>query len=115
AGSSPNAVIRNAAGTLIYLAMGGNDLIQELHVNIGSRPNTITPSRTFKTHRRPFAMALDEKNNRLFVADWGSDVVEQIDLRAGATVAQGDPGFAQPPYPANNIERGELFSYNADW
>jgi hypothetical protein len=114
-GSLPTAVARNAAGTKIFLAMGGNDLIQELNVNLANRPNAVTASRTFKTQRRPFAITLDEANNRLFSADWGSDVIEVIDLGAGQSVAQADPGFASPQYPATSIERGELFFYNADW
>jgi cytochrome c peroxidase len=99
----------------MYMAMGGNDLIQEVNVNLAVRPNTVTPSRTFKTQRRPFAITLDEPNHRLFVADWGSDIIEMIDLNSGQSVAQADPGFAQPTYPATNIERGELFFINADW
>jgi cytochrome c peroxidase len=59
--------------------------------------------------------SLDEANNRMFVADWGSDVIEQIDLGSGRSVAQADPGFASPQYPATTIEKGELFFYNADW
>ena len=114
-GALPTAIARNAAGTLIYLSHSGSDVIQELTVNIGVRPNTVTSSRTFTTQHRPFAITLDEPNNRLFVADWGSEVIEQIDLRSGRSVASGDTGFASPTYPATNIERGELNFYEANW
>jgi cytochrome c551/c552/6-phosphogluconolactonase (cycloisomerase 2 family) len=115
AGAEPTAIARNAAGTIIFMAMSGSQMVQELHVNSASRPNTVTPSRTFKTKHRPFAITLDEPNQRLFVADWGSDVIEQIDLRSGRVVAEADPGFASPPYPATSVERGELFFYDARW
>src|SRR6202012_2739717 len=91
-GSEGVAIARNAAGTLVWMADSGWDVIEELAVNVGSRPNTITSTgRTFKTQHRPFAITVDEANNRLFVADWGSELVEQIDLGSGHSGAQADP------------------------
>ncbi len=116
AGAEPVAIARNAAGTLIWLADSGSDLIEELAVNVANQPDAITSTgRTFQTQHRPFAITLDEPNNRLFVADWGSEVVEEIDLGSGQSVAQADTGYAQPAYPATKVESGELNFYNAAW
>ena len=110
------AIARNAAGTLIWMADGSSDVVEELAVNVGNRPNTLTSTgRTFRTQHRPFAITVDEANNRLFVADWGSETVEQIDLGSGKSVAQADTGYAQPQYPATNVESGEFNFYNAAW
>ena len=109
-------IARNSAGTIVWMADSSSDVIEELAVNIGVSPNAITSTgRTFKTQHRPFAIAVDEPNNRLFVADWGSETVEQISLASGRSVAQADTGFAQPPYPATNAESGEFNFYNAAW
>jgi cytochrome c peroxidase len=116
AGAEPVAIARNAAGTLIWLADSGSDVIEELAVNVGAVPNAVTSTgRTFATQHRPFAITVDEPNNRLFVADWGSETVEQIDLGSGKSVAQADTGYAQPSYPATNVESGEFNFYNAAW
>jgi cytochrome c peroxidase len=115
-GALPTAVVRNGAGTLLYVAHQGSDKIQELAVNAAQRPNAVTATgRNFTTQHRPFALTLDEKNNHLFVADAGSDIVEMIDLAQGKTIATADPGFAQPTYPATPIEQGEFFFVNANW
>jgi cytochrome c peroxidase len=116
AGAGQVAIARNAAGTLIWLADGSSDIIEELAVNVANAPNAATSTgRSFKTQHRPFAITVDEKNNRLFVADWGSETVEQIDLGSGRSVAQADTGYAQPLYPATNEENGEFNFYSAAW
>jgi cytochrome c peroxidase len=115
-GAGGVAIARNAAGTLVWMADSGSDLVEELAVDIGVAPFAVrSTGRTFKTQHRPFAIAVDEPNNRLFVADWGSETVEQIDLASGKSVAQADTGYAQPPYPATKVETGEFFFYNTAW
>jgi len=115
AGSIPTTIARNNAGTLIYLAEGGSDTVQELTVNVGASPFTVTKSRSFKTGIRPFGLALDEVNNRLYVGNWGGETLEAFDLRSGNKLSTVDLGYAQPAYPATNIERGELFFYHTNF
>jgi YVTN family beta-propeller protein len=116
-GALATAVVRSSDGSKIFLAHGGSDVVQELVVNTAARPFTVTEQQglTFKTAHRPYALTLNEQANQLYVADWGSDVVEVIDLAAGKSIAQVDLGYAQPAYPATNVESGELFFYNAAW
>jgi cytochrome c peroxidase len=118
-GTEGVAIARNAAGTLVWMADSGSDVIEELAVNVANAPNAITSTgRTFKTQHRPFAISVDESlgsQGTLFVADWGSEIVEQIDLASGSSVAQADTGYASPTYPATKVESGELFFYNAAW
>ncbi|HEY2511531.1 MAG TPA: beta-propeller fold lactonase family protein [Polyangiaceae bacterium] len=115
-GAGPIAVARNAAGTLLWMADNSSDQVEEFAVNVGNSPNALTSTgRVFSTQHRPFAITADEKNNRLFVADWGSETVEIIDLNSGRSVAQADTGYAQPTYPATNVENGEFNFYSAKW
>lgn len=118
-GTEGVAIARNAAGTLVWMADSGSDVIEELAVNGGNAPNALTSTgRTFKTQHRPFAITVDEtigSQGSLFVADWGSELVEQIDIASGQSIAQADTGYASPAYPATNIESGEFFFYNAAW
>lgn len=114
-GAVPTTIVRNAAGTQIFVAEGGSDMVQQLNVNTGARPFTVTKGRVFQTGRRPFGIALNEKANQLLVADWGGERLEIFDLTSGSRIANIDLGYAQPEYPATNVERGELFYYNAKW
>jgi len=114
-GAVPTSIVRNAAGTRVFVALGGSDVVQELSVNTSVRPFSVTNVRTFHTSLRPFGLALDEQNNLLYVADWGGEVLEAFDLGGGQRVLNLDLGYAQPTYPATNIERGEYFFYNASW
>jgi DNA-binding beta-propeller fold protein YncE len=115
-GALPTTIVRNAAGTKIWLANGGSDQIQELNVNTGTRPFTVTKSRVIATQHRPFGLAVNEKKNQLYVANWGQETLQVFDLATGNQVGQPlDLGYAQPAYPATNIERGEFFFYNAAW
>jgi cytochrome c peroxidase len=93
----------------------GSDLVQELAVESANRPFTVRALRSFSTRERPFGLALDEAEGRLYVASWGGEVLETFDLGSGRRLAQIDLGYAQPRYPATDIERGELFYYNASW
>lgn len=122
AGAIPTAVARNVAGTLIWLADSGSDIVEELAVNVGATPAAVTSTgRTFKTQHRPFALTFVPNigsQGSLFVADAGSELVEVIDVASGKTVTTADTGFANlqaAPYPASNVERGEFFFVNAAW
>src|SRR5262249_42661425 len=94
-------------------------VIEELAVNVANAPNAITSTgRTFKTQHRPFAIAVDESlgsKGSLFVADWGSELVEQIDLASGTSVARADTGYASPTYPVRHVEKGKLYFKTAAW
>jgi cytochrome c peroxidase len=114
-GAIPTTIVRNTAGTQIFVAMGGSDMVQQFNVNTGARPFTVTKGAIFKTQRRPFGLALDEKNQQLLVSDWGSERLEVFSLANQQQVAAIDLGYAQPEYPATNIEKGELFFLNASW
>ncbi|MGO9712076.1 MAG: hypothetical protein ACLQBL_24655 [Polyangiaceae bacterium] len=118
-GSQGTAIARNTAGTTVWMADSGSDLIEELSVNIGVTPNAVTSTgRTFKTQHRPFAITFDPaigSQGTLFVADWGSELVEQVDIASGNSIAQADTGYASPTYPATNVESGEFNFYNAAW
>jgi mono/diheme cytochrome c family protein len=114
-GAIPEAIVRNAAGTQIFVTMGGSDIVQQFNVNTGARPFTVTKGTTIKTQHRPFGLALNEAKNQLYVTDWGSERLEIFDLTTGNQVQAIDLGYAQPEYPATNIEKGELFFYNAAW
>jgi cytochrome c peroxidase len=122
AGALATAVARNAAGTVIWLADSGSDIIEELAVNVAAAPAAVTSTgRTFKTQHRPFALTFVPNlgtQGTLFVADAGSELVEQIDVASGTTVATADTGFADigaATYPASNVEVGEFNFYSAAW
>lgn len=115
AGAVPTTIVRNAAGTSIFVAEGGSDMVQQLNVNTATRPFTVTKGTVFHTGRRPFGLALNEKTNQLYVTDWGGERLEIFDATTANRVAAIDLGYAQPEYPATNVERGELFYFNAAW
>lgn len=114
AGALPQAVVRNAAGTRVFVAMSGSDLVQELIVQSGAF-RLRDSGRRFRTGARPFALALDEERGELLVASWGGELLEVFSLDNGQRLRTIDLGYAQPSYPASNIERGEYLFYNADW
>ena len=122
AGSLATAVARNTAGTVIWLADSGSDLVEELAVNVASVPAAVTSTgRTFRTQHRPFAITFVSSlgsQGTLFVADAGSELVELIDVASGNTIATADTGFADigaATYPASNVEIGELDFYSTAW
>ena len=94
------------------MALGGSDRVQELALAGGALTAT---GRVFRTRERPFGLALDETAQQLYVADWGGEVLERFSLASGAAVDSVDLGYAQPRYPATNIETGEYYYYNANW
>jgi hypothetical protein len=112
-GALPEAIARNGSGSRIFLAMGGSDLVQELAVNDDG--SSVRPLRSFRTGHRPFALAVDDSAGALVVANWGSETLDIFDLGSGQRSASIDLGYAQPSYPATDVERGEFFYYNADW
>ena len=95
-GAVPTTIVRNAAGTQIFVAEGGSDMVQQLNVNTGARPFTVTKGRVFKTGRRPFGVALNEKANQLLVSCWGGERLQVFDLTSGNQTANIDLGYAQP-------------------
>ncbi len=116
AGALPQALLRNAAGDRLYLALGASDLVQELAVGPGEGGAfALSPGRSFATRERPFALALDEAQGQLYVASWGGEVLEVFSLASGARLAEVDLGYAEPRYPASAIERGERHFYDASW
>lgn len=118
AGALPQAVIRNTAGTRLYVALGGSDMVQEIEVIPGGqfRLRRIADA-IFETSARPFALSLDEVEGRLYVVTWGGEFLEIFDLTTRQLVDGGriDLGYATPAYPASLIEAGEYLFYNADW
>jgi YVTN family beta-propeller protein len=113
--SVPTAIVRNVAGTRIFVAGGGNDSVQALNVNSGVRPFTVTKAFSFKTNKRPAGLALNEQTNEIYVANWGGETLQIFDANNGTLKKSIDLGYAQPAYPATNIERGEYFFNNTEW
>lgn len=114
AGALPQAVVRNSAGTRVFVALSGSDLVQELVVQSGAFRLRDSGVR-FRTAARPFALALDEDRGELLVVSWGGELLEVFDVSDGRKLRTIDLGYAQPTYPASNIERGEFLFYNAEW
>jgi DNA-binding beta-propeller fold protein YncE len=115
AGALPQAIVRNAAGTRVFVAMAGTDEVQELVVRGGAFRLADAPAREMETAERPFALALNEPAGELYVAAWGGEVVDVFDIASGTRTARIDLGYASPDYPATNLERGEYFYYNTEW
>jgi DNA-binding beta-propeller fold protein YncE/cytochrome c peroxidase len=119
AGASPQAIARNKAGTRLFMPLGSSGIVQEFQVNLANRPFSVSPVNggIFQTDgKRPFAVSVDDVNNRLYVVNWGGETLEIFDLTSRQRVGQPiDLGYAQPEYPATNIERGEFFFYDASW
>jgi mono/diheme cytochrome c family protein len=113
-GALPQAIVRNAAGTRVFLALSGSDRVQEMTVQAGAF-RIAGGGRTFATGERPFALALDEARDELYVASWGGETLEVFDVGSGARLDTIDLGYASPGYPATNMERGEYLFYNAEW
>lgn len=114
AGALPQAMVRNQAGTRVYVALAGSDLIQEM--NVVSGQFRLQPTgMTFQTRARPVALALDEDEGRLLSVAWGGEVLETFDLGSGTRLDERNLGYAQPAYPATRVEAGESFFYTAKW
>ena len=113
-GALPVAAARNAAGTRLYLALSGSDRVQELEVSSGAFRISAS-GRSFATQERPFALAIDDAREELYVASWGGESLEIFDTDGGRRLATIDLGYAAPGYPATRMETGEYLFYNADW
>ncbi|HUQ03894.1 MAG TPA: cytochrome c peroxidase [Kofleriaceae bacterium] len=114
-GALPQAVVVNAARTRAYVAMSGSDSVQEFSVRAGALRLADGPTPLFRTAERPFALALDEAEGELLVANWGGETLEVFDTGNAQRLRRIDLGYATADYPATNIERGEFFFYNTAW
>ncbi|HEX2687032.1 MAG TPA: cytochrome c peroxidase, partial [Kofleriaceae bacterium] len=114
-GSLPQAVVVNAARTRAYLAMSGSDAVQALSITAGTFRVADAGAPLFHTAARPFALALDEPNRELLVADWGGEFLEVFDTDTATSKRRIDLGYATATYPATNLERGEYLFYNTGW
>jgi len=97
------------------VAGAGNDTVQALNVNSGVRPFTVTKAFSFKTQERPFGLALNEQTQEVYVANWGGETLQIFDANNGTLKKSIDLGYAQPKYPATNVEKGEYFFNNTTW
>jgi len=113
-GSMPQAVVLNAARTKAYVVMSGSDVVQKISVGAGAF-RLADGAQLFHTAKRPYAVAIDEANNELMVSNWGGETLQVFDLTTAALKSTTDLGYAQPAYPATNIEQGEFFYYSTSW
>jgi len=121
-GAEPVTFEKNEAGTLLFAAHAGSDIVQALAVNNGAnfRLTEIGGGNdTFEVDARPMAMLIDEDRNELTVVNWGGETLQTFDLDTQQQLQRIDLGFGnintQAEYPATNIEIGEYTYYNADW
>ncbi|HTJ42571.1 MAG TPA: cytochrome c peroxidase [Kofleriaceae bacterium] len=114
-GSLPQAVVLDAAKQNAYLAMSGSDAIQKVSLVSGAFRVRQSGAALMHTSHRPFALALDESRQQLVAADWGGEVLEVFDTQSGQRLQRIDLGYATAPYPATNMEKGELLFYNTGW
>jgi cytochrome c peroxidase len=114
-GSLPQTIVLNAGRTRAFVAMQGADCVQQFVVGAGAFRLADAGAALIKTDHRPYALALDEQNNELLVADWGGEVLEVFNAQSGQRKQRIDLGYATTPYPATNIERGEFLFYNTAW
>ena len=115
AGALPMAMVRNTAGSKVYVALAGSDVIQELDVISSGQFRLQASGKVFQTSARPVAVALDEARQALIAVSWGGEVMEVFDLDTGTRLSEIDLGYAQPAYPATTIEAGEYFFNTAKW
>lgn len=115
AGASAQGIVVNAARNKVFVAHSGSDLVQELAVRGGTFRLADIANAEYATEERPFAIALDEENDQLLVANWGGETLEIFSLQNRQRQQRIDLGYAIADYPATNMERGEYFFYNADW
>jgi DNA-binding beta-propeller fold protein YncE len=115
AGASAQGMVVNAARSRAFIAHSGSDLVQEVQIRGGNVALADIPNAEFVTEERPWALALDEDEGVLLVANWGGETLEVFSLANRQRVQRIDLGYAIADYPATNMERGEYFFYNADW
>ncbi len=115
AGGMPTSIVRNDAGSQLFVTLGGTHNVQQFLIDRSRRPFVLRPGRLFRTGFRPYGLALDEEANRIYVSNWGSETLQIFDLNNEIPIATIDLGYAEPAYPATNIERGEFFWYDTRW
>jgi DNA-binding beta-propeller fold protein YncE/cytochrome c peroxidase len=115
AGSLPQAIAINAAHNRAYLAMSGSDNVQVVSIQGGIFRIAKSGQALMRTAKRPFALTLDEAADELLVAAWGGEVLQTFSISTGALRKTIDLGYANAPYPATNMERGEYLYYNTAW
>jgi DNA-binding beta-propeller fold protein YncE len=115
AGASAQGMVVNAARSRAFIAHSGSDLVQEVQIRGGNVALADIPNAEFATEERPWALALDEDEGVLLVANWGGETLEVFSLQNRQRIQRIDLGYAIADYPATNMERGEYFFYNADW
>jgi DNA-binding beta-propeller fold protein YncE/cytochrome c551/c552 len=122
AGSLPQALVTDAAGHRLWAALSGSNQVQQFDV-VASGTLDLAKSAipASVTDARPFALALDEANNELLVANWGGETLQIFDINTGLQKGQAiDLGYANltipaGKYPATTVEKGEFLFYNTAW
>jgi len=115
AGSLIRDVARNAAGTRIYVANSGSNSVQFIDVLAAGNFQLVDSGILLQTDLIPWALIPDEDANELYVVNWGSDTLQRFNLNNGTLLQTVNLGYAQPPYPATNIETGEYLFQNTNW
>jgi DNA-binding beta-propeller fold protein YncE/mono/diheme cytochrome c family protein len=121
AGSLPQALVTDTAGRRLWAALSGSNQIQQF--DVAATPFDLVKSAVpvSATDARPFALALDEANDELLVANWGGETLQIFDintgLQKGASIDLGYANLTNPAgkYPATTIEKGEFLFYNTAW
>jgi hypothetical protein len=118
------AIAKSADESLVFVANAGNDNVQAFSVNTSVQGPTLTQATGFgpqnglyATGHIPYGLAFNPvlgPKGQLYVADWGGEQVDIIDVASGTTTSI-PLEFNQPAYPATNIERGEFNFVNEAW
>jgi len=121
AGSLPQALVTDSAGRRLWVALSGSNQVQQLDVVAGAFDLVKSDVPVSVTDARPFALALDEANDELLVANWGGETLQIFDIDTGLQKGQPiDLGYANlgnvaGKYPATTIEKGEFLFYFTGW
>jgi DNA-binding beta-propeller fold protein YncE/cytochrome c peroxidase len=110
-GASAAMMVVNRAKNKAWIAQSGSDLIQTVNVR-NNQFGLSDANLNIETQERPMALALDEDNDRILVANWGGETLQIFNIDNGNNIATIDLGYATADYPATNMERGEYFFYN---
>ena len=111
-GGLPWGMTRNTAGTEIWVTLSGSQEVQQFIVNSTAQIGTsLSAGRVLNTGHRPLGVALDEPNNRLYVANYMGETLDIFDLSNNSPepFLSVDLGYGDPVFPASRIEIGELF------
>ena len=104
--------------TEIWVAWKGSDQVQRFVAERGGLNdfNLRDGGVLIDTDIAPKAIALDEDEDELFVVNWSSETLQVFNADDGSPV--GDPfplRYANPTYPATDVERGEWGWLSAKW